>query len=93
MSHSQFLCLFYSFETLQKEGYSSRVLNPQEHFDNTTGPYPFGIDPVSLELLLHVYVCLKQYMLFSQVCVTEHLALYKNLLDLVRVKILKKHQT
>ncbi|XP_048757922.1 V-type proton ATPase 116 kDa subunit a 1-like isoform X2 [Ostrea edulis] len=36
----------YDFKTLQKEGYSSRVLNPQEHFDNTTGPYPFGIDPI-----------------------------------------------
>ncbi|XP_022319624.2 V-type proton ATPase 116 kDa subunit a 1-like isoform X2 [Crassostrea virginica] len=34
----------YDFKTLQAE--SSRVLNPEDHFDNTTGPYPFGVDPI-----------------------------------------------
>lgn len=26
-------------------------MNPADHFDNTTGPYPFGVDPVSHHLL------------------------------------------
>ncbi|XP_061191407.1 V-type proton ATPase 116 kDa subunit a1-like isoform X2 [Saccostrea echinata] len=34
----------YDFDTLMAQ--SSRVLDPLEHFDNATGPYPFGVDPI-----------------------------------------------
>lgn len=34
----------YDFRTLQKE--TSWTMNPADHFDNTTGPYPFGVDPI-----------------------------------------------
>lgn len=53
-------------------------MNPADHFDNTTGPYPFGVDPVShhllalpvnlfnlnVDILVYLKFCLSLYYLF-----------------------------